>query len=134
MEKLLEFAAKGGYGEVIAAILLFVSTIAGYYIKKWLKSIEETRKAVFGSNETKGLKTRVNVLEVQRSDDRKDIDQTREKVDNNHAQILEHLKLLTEHVSSKSEETAEKIGEILGYLKGKEKGEEAEQNRRSTDP
>ena len=49
-------------------------------------------------------------------------------------QILEHLKLLTEHISSKSEETAEKIGEILGYLKGKEKGEEEEQNRRSTDP
>ena len=132
-EDLAELFSNPEYGTMMAAVLLVVLWFAGYYVRRWLQSIEDTRKAVFGSNETKGLKTRVNVLEVQRSDDRKDIDQNGVKIDRNHEQVLEHLKSLTEHISSKREETSKEIGEILGYLKGKEKGTEEEQNRRSTD-
>jgi len=120
-------------GTLMAAVLLVALMIARYYVKKWLQSIEETRKAVFGSNETKGLKTKVNVLEEHRLEDRKDIDQTSAKVDLNHSQIIDRLTTLTNHVSSKAEETALLIGKILGLLEGKEKGKEEERNRRATD-
>jgi hypothetical protein len=132
-EELAELFSNPEYGALMAGVLLVALLIAGYYVKKWLQSIEDTRKAVFGSNETKGLKTRVNVLEVQRSDDRKDIDLNGVKIDRNHEQVLEHLKSLTKDISSNSEKTSKQIGEILGYLKGKEKGTEEEQNRRADD-
>lgn len=120
-------------GALMAAVLVAALFVAGYYVRKWLQSIEETRKAVFGSNETKGLKTKVSVLEEHRLEDRKDIDQTSAKVDNNHAQILEHLKSLTKDISSNSEKTSKQIGEILGYLKGEKAGKKEERNRRATD-
>jgi hypothetical protein len=134
LEKLAELAAKG---ETMAAALLLVSIVAGYYLRKWLKSvediIEETRKAVFGSNENEGLKSQVKSLKDHRLGDRKDIDLHGVKIDRNHEQVLEHLKSLTEHISNNSEKTSKEIGEILGYLKGKEKGTEEEQNRRADD-
>lgn len=104
------------YGPVMAVVFLLVLWFAGYHVINWLKSIEETRRAVFGSPETKGLKTRVNALEEHRLDDRKDIDLLSAKIDHNHEQVLEHLTSLTKDVSSNQEETAGKLGRILGHL------------------
>ena len=132
-EELAALFVSPEYGTLMAGFLLVVIVIAGYYVRKWLQSIEETRKAVFGSNETKGLKTKVSVLEEHRLEDRKDIDQTSVKVDQNHTQVLDRLTTLTNHISSKAEETALLIGKILGLLEGAEKGKEEERNRRATD-
>lgn len=109
------------YGSVMAVIFLLVLFFACYHGRNWLKSIEETRRAVFGSPETKGLKTRVNALEEHRLNDRKDIDHLSAKMDHNHEQVLECIKALTENVSSNQIETAGTLGEILGYLESEKK-------------
>ena len=118
-EELAELFSSPEFGPIMAAIFLLVLMVARYHVKKWLQSIEDTRKAVFGSNETTGLKTIVNALEKQGLEDRKDIDQMSAKIDHNHEQLLESLKSITEHISSKSEETAGTLGEILGYLEAR---------------
>lgn len=132
-EDLAEMFVSQELGAIMAGILLLVVIIAGYYVRKWLQSIEETRKAVFGSNANEGLKSRVNALEDHRLEDRRDLDKVGVKVDHNHAELVKIINTLTDDISTKSEETAKALGEILGYLKGRAEAEKAERNRRSTD-
>jgi len=120
LEQLIEFAAK--HSEVSTAIILFLTMVSGHYIRKWMKSIEETREAVFGTNDNKGLKARVDVLHEHCKKDRKDIEK-----------VFESIESLRSDVNTRAEVTARTLGRILGYLDGTEKGETAERNRRASD-
>lgn len=132
-EDLAEMFVSQELGALMSGILVLVLIFAGYYVREWLQSIKETRKAVFGSNANEGLKSRVNALEDHRLEDRKDLDKVGVKVDSNHAELVQIVNSLTDDVSTRAEETAKALGEILGYLKGREVAEKAERNRRSTD-
>jgi peptidoglycan hydrolase CwlO-like protein len=120
------------YGSLIAGglVSILIATMS-YLLNRSISTIDdditELKRGFHGTPETMGVNSKVVALNEQYEDLVKDVDELNVKVESLQAQIVENQQALTDRIITQGEKTSDEfkeirsqLGEIIGFLKGKE--------------
>ena len=111
LDDLVKKGLNAGYGEIVAAFVVFLTSIVGYYVLRHIQRYDKVHDAVFGEE---GLHNSVSVIHER-------LDSQDEKIE----QVIDSHETLVRDVIKIRSDTAF----IRGWI---ERGE-ADKNRRRTD-